>query len=96
MSVYQNGWSEAAMLKDFGIGPDQIAGAEILYASYLREDYEGTAFVLFWRDGKLFEVNASHCSCYGLSESDIEGTPITQWQPEETTIASILHRRNIP
>lgn len=28
-------------------------------------------------DGKLYEVNGSHCSCYGF-----EG----QWSPEETTV----------
>jgi hypothetical protein len=36
--------------------------------------------VIFEKDGKLWEVNGSHCSCYGL-----EG----QWQPEETTWEAI-------
>ena len=60
-----------------------FAGAEILLASYGTPDYEGYAFVLFRRDGKLWEVNASHCSCYGL-----EG----QWQPEETTVDALRRR----
>jgi len=60
-----------------------FAGAEILLASYGTPSNEGYAFVLFRRDGKLWEVNGSHCSCFGL-----EG----QWQPEETT-ADALRRR---
>lgn len=58
-------------------------GIEILLAYYLYEDYTGLAFVLFRKDGKLYEVNGSHCSCYGL-----EG----QWDPEETTIEALEHR----
>lgn len=38
--------------------------------------YDGTSLVIFEHNGILYEVNASHCSCYGL-----EG----QWAPEETT-----------
>ena len=55
----------------------------ILFASYGTDNYEGGAFVLFERDGKLFETNGSHCSCYGL-----EG----QFTPEETTLESLQHR----
>lgn len=61
----------------------EFAGAEILLASYGAPAYEGYAFVLFRRDGKLWEVNASHCSCYGL-----EG----QWSPEEVTAQELRHR----
>ncbi len=61
----------------------QFKGAEILLASYGTPSYEGYAFVLFRRDGKLWEVNGSHCSCYGL-----EG----QWEPEETTVEALRHR----
>ena len=60
-----------------------FAGAEILLASYGTPSYEGYAFVLFRRDGKLWEVNGSHCSCYGL-----EG----QWEPEETTVEALRRR----
>ncbi len=38
----------------------------ILVAWYSQESYEGTAFVLFSKNGKLWEINAHHCSCYGL------------------------------
>lgn len=61
----------------------QLDGAEILVASYMNEGYSGSAFVLYRKDGKLYEVNGSHCSCYGL-----EG----QWGPEETT-ATVLKMR---
>lgn len=61
----------------------QYQGVEVLLASYSYENYSGDAFVLFRKDGKLYEVNGGHCSCYGL-----EG----QWIPEETTIAELKHR----
>jgi len=56
---------------------------EVVFAAYSCEYYEGDAFVLFIKDGKLYEVNGSHCSCYGL-----EG----QWEPEETFVDAILKR----
>lgn len=55
----------------------------ILFASYGQDNYSGAAFVLFEQGGKLYEVNAWHCSCYGL-----EG----QWTPEETNIEALKHR----
>jgi len=61
----------------------ELDDIEILFASYTYECYEGDAFVLFRKDGKLFEVNAGHCSCYGL-----EG----QWDPEETTKEALMYR----
>lgn len=56
---------------------------EILFASYGGGSYEGDAFVLYRKDGKLYEVSGSHCSCYGL-----EG----QWGPEETYIAALAQK----
>jgi len=61
---------------------DALQGAFILYATYDIDGYEGSAFVLFERDGQLYEVHGSHCSCYGL-----EG----QWEPEETTVDALVH-----
>ena len=58
-------------------------GIELLLASYCHEDYSGKAFLLFRRDGKLWELNAHHCSCYGL-----EG----KWDPEVTTVVALRHR----
>ena len=56
---------------------------KILLAWYGYGDYDGSAFVLFERDGKLYEVNGGHCSCYGLEE---------QWDPEETSVEALRHR----
>jgi hypothetical protein len=58
-------------------------GINILFASYGCANYEGYAFVLFEKDNSLYEVNGSHCSCYGL-----EG----QWEPEKTDLSAIEHR----
>jgi len=96
-AVYLNDWAEsgqAGMLEDFGIGPDALKGAEVLVASYTYEDWSGDAYVLFKRDGKLWEVHGGHCSCYGLSEGSYYGDEAsqTQWQPEETSAEAILHR----
>lgn len=63
----------------------KFKGAEILLASYGTPSYEGYAFVLFRRDGKLWEVDGSHCSCYGLAG---------QWDPEQTTVDALRHRIN--
>lgn len=39
--------------------------------------------VAYRLDGKLYEVNGGHCSCYGL-----EG----QWEPAETSVAALKMR----
>lgn len=67
----------------YDIQISDLDDAEILFAFYGCEDGHGTSFVLFRRDQKLYEVNASHCSCYGLHG---------QWEPEETFVEAILHR----
>lgn len=56
---------------------------EIIFAEYSMGDYDGQAWVVFQREGELYEVNASHCSCYGL-----EG----QWDEEKTSVAELEHR----
>ena len=56
---------------------------KILFASYTYEGYEGSAWVLFTNQGKLYEVNGSHCSCNGL-----EG----QWEPEEVNLVELRNR----
>ena len=84
--MYLNDWSESkevGMCGDFQIEEPALNGLNILLATYTYEDYSGDAFVLFEKDGKLFEVNGGHCSCYGL-----EG----QWEPEETTSEALLTR----
>lgn len=70
------------VLRDFEM---EEVGGEILFAWYGYGDYDGSAFVLFERDGRLYEVNGGHCSCFGL-----EG----QWEPEETSVEVLMHRIN--
>lgn len=62
---------------------EQYRDVNILFATYGYENYSGDAFVLFEKDGKLYEVNGGHCSCYGL-----EG----QWDAEETNLDVLKHR----
>lgn len=82
--MFLHDWhNQEEMMEDFEISDNDMEGVTILLASYTDADYNGDAFVLFTRNGKLYEVNGSHCSCYGL-----EG----QWEPEETTVEALLHR----
>lgn len=95
--IYLHDWAggnPATILEDFGVPLDTLDGAEVLVASYSYEDYSGDAYVLFRRDGKLFEATGSHCSCYGLSENHYDGNCKSQWEPEETTAEAVLHRVN--
>ncbi|WP_308636125.1 hypothetical protein [Paenibacillus silvisoli] len=55
----------------------------ILFASYGYANYSGDAWVLYEQNGRLWEVNGSHCSCYGL-----EG----QWAPEIVSLAELENR----
>lgn len=55
----------------------------LLLWNYEYGNWEGYAFVLFEQNGRLYEVNGSHCSCYGL-----EG----QWDPEETSVKELTYR----
>ena len=71
------------IIEAFDISSDALREATILFASYLQGYYDGSALVLFERGGKLYEVNGSHCSCYGLED---------QWEPEETSMAAIRMR----
>lgn len=52
----------------------------VLFASYGGDTYNGAATVIFSHEDKLYEVNGSHCSCYGLED---------QWEPEETDVPSL-------
>ena len=73
----------AAMLDDFEISESDLDGVEILYACYDIDGYEGSAFVLFRKDGKLLEVSAYHCSCMGLEQ---------QWSPEPSNVLELRNR----
>ena len=88
-AVYRHDWAIKAnpgrglLRRDFNIGKEVLVGCRILYATYGSTWLEGNAYVLLQKDGKLYEVHASHCSCYGL-----EG----QWRPDETSLVALRHR----
>jgi len=84
-------WGEWGDVEDIEANfekPGCLDGAEVLHAAYTGydcwSDYEMEAVVVFTRDGKLWEVNGSHCSCMGL-----EG----QWRPEEAVAKALAMRR---
>lgn len=93
MKYFDNWDSHQSMVRDFtqtrynpeakkyeGLPIEGMAtDDEVLYAQYGYGSYDGSARVLFERNGTLFRVDGSHCSCYGL-----EG----QWEPEETSWAA--------
>ena len=92
--VYLHDWSESkrkGVLQDFSDYDSNYDKKEkafdstvkILFATYTYANYSGDAFVLFEQNGKLYEVNGSHCSCYGL-----EG----QWKPEEVNLKELYNR----
>lgn len=73
------------IISQYATPADALKDAEVLLAWYGYGSYYGSSLVVFKQDGKLFEVNGSHCSCYGL-----EG----QWKPEETSW-KVLAIRNL-
>lgn len=58
-------------------------GENILFASYGQDNYSGDAWVMFEKEGKLYEVSASHCSCYGCEN---------QWNPSEIVLEELENR----
>ena len=62
---------------------NELRGSTIHLAWYGYGSYCGSSLVIYEKDGKLYEVNGSHCSCYGL-----EG----QWKPEETSWEALKER----
>jgi hypothetical protein len=84
MGQYFGHWKDKQdVIYEFGIDPKELDEARIHIAWYGQGDYDGSAFVLYTKDGQLYECHGSHCSCYGL-----EG----QWSPEETTVEALNHR----
>lgn len=71
------------VINEFRLNDDELKDCKILLAWYGYGSYDGSAFVLFDRDGKLYEVNGEYCSCYGLED---------QWSPEETSVKELRHR----
>ena len=99
MTTYLNDWKNTCidgMKRDFNIDDSYLEGVEILLASYTYQNYEGNAFVLFLKNVQLYEVNGSHCSCYGLEAKNYDGeeNEISQWEPEVSSVESLLKRLN--
>jgi hypothetical protein len=75
-------WSnENDVAKDFA--DNSVLDFNIFIAAYYQGSYEGSAYVLAGKDGILYEVEASHCSCYGLEES---------WKPTVVTVEYLKNR----
>lgn len=85
MSKYLDLFTDnASIISQYNAPEDALKGATVYLAWYRYEDYSGSSLVVFKSNGKLYEVNGSHCSCNGL-----EG----QWEPEETSWKALKMRR---
>src|ERR1700674_1289311 len=67
-----------------GTSAEDLNGATVYVAWYGLGDYCGSSIVIYQKDGKLYEVNGSHCSCNGLEEC---------WSPEETSWEALSMRK---
>lgn len=84
MGLYLNDFSSVHdVVSNYEISYEELNGVNIILADYAQEGYEGSSFVLFEQAGKLYEVNGSHCSCFGL-----EG----QWEPQEVLLEELIKR----
>ncbi len=61
---------EADVCRQMAFTDEQRQNRTIVYAQYSQIDYDGDATVIYLEDGKLYQINASHCSCFSLSEAD--------------------------
>lgn len=76
------------LVTDFEIKKEDLKGCRIVvaYCSVGSWGCDSSAFIIFKKDNKFYEVNGSHCSCYGF-----EG----QWQPEEINdLNEVIKRDN--
>jgi len=91
MGIYKNNaflneWhdgDEELLKKEFGLLADELVNVTILLATYIHDELGGEAFVLFRKNGTLYEVNASH---------DSMGRMTGQWEPEETLLKALRYR----
>jgi len=67
----------------FGLSAGELSAINLLLASYSKGDDSSYAFLLYYHNDTLYEVNASHDS-----EIDFNG----QWQPEETSFEALHFR----
>lgn len=95
-----SGMDEAAVkekiAEDFEIPGESLADCEIIVAYMSVGDYgcDSGAFVVFRRDGILYEVNGSHCSCHGFGDQSYSEYGETQWQPEAVGAVSVVIARD--
>jgi hypothetical protein len=75
--------SKEDVISSYTAPQDALDNAIVHLAWYGYGSYCGYSLVIFEKDGKLYEVNGSHCSCHGL-----EG----QWEPEETSWEALKMR----
>ena len=59
---------------------ETLNSAKVILAAYDIDGYEGSAYVVYEKDGMLYTVSGSHCSCYGLEN---------QWSPCESALEII-------
>ena len=84
MKTYIEGFkSNKDIIGNYAAPSAALDGATVYLAWYGYGSYDGQSLVIFEKDGQLYEVNGSHCSCMGL-----EG----QWSPEETSWKALSMR----
>lgn len=71
-------WDEDRIKSNFEI--DDLDGYELVYSADNSPPYETDFWALLRKDGKLYEIRCSTCSCYGC-----EG----QFDPRETTLEEV-------
>jgi hypothetical protein len=71
-------------IENMWAGVGSLSEATVIAAIYDTGDYSGDAMVVYRKEGKLYEVHCSHCSCNGLDS----------WRPEETTYEVLMDRLN--
>lgn len=81
MAIYAGEWEKYEDV--VGTYSELPPESMIVYAAYDCQGYDGSALIVFERDGKLFENNDGHCSCNGLDS----------WEPEETTPEALMIRQ---
>ena len=77
MAVYVG---EFARYEDLPYGVNNPPADAIVYAAYDCRDYDGSALIVFERDGVLWENHDSHCSCNGLDT----------WSPERALLTAMM------
>jgi len=82
---FQNFKDIHSVREAFNIPQEALLAKEVLFAWYGYGSYSGNAVVLFLREGKLYEVTAGHCSCYGIED---------QWKPCEVSWEQLAMRES--